>query len=96
MEWITNVELAVIIGILLNVMFALAKSDDPNDTPIPPQPVEYTPVVQPKPQEQAVVVLKGQSVYARLRPDHPDLQEYRDTPGFFLVHPDGSVEPGVQ
>ncbi len=27
---------------------------------------------------------------------HHDLEEYRNTPGFFLVYPDGTVEAGKQ
>lgn len=96
MEWITNVELAVICGILLNIWFSLDKSSDPDDTPIPPEPVEYTILTPAKPADSRITVLKGNQVYARLSPDHPDLKEYRDTPGFYLVHPDGSVEPGNQ
>lgn len=58
----------------------------------------YQPPVE-TPQGQTVrpvTILKGHRVYCQRPIDHPDVQKFLDTPGYYVRMPDGKVDPGVQ
>jgi hypothetical protein len=43
-----------------------------------------------------VTILKGHRVYCQRPPEHPDVQKFLDTPGFYVRMPDGKIDPGKQ
>lgn len=64
-------------------------------------------VVAPSVQPESRATTQGNNVsvrrgsvdgfeHASLPSNHHDLEEYRNTPGFFLVYPNGEVEAGKQ
>lgn len=87
MEWLTNLELLAIIFLLLRYQ--------PKPEPPPEETVQVEPPTAPTQARVRVFCADGSSI-AWLRPDHPDLKVYRDAPGYWLEHPDGTIEAGRQ
>lgn len=96
MEWLTNLELLAIIVLL----WTMRPTDEPEPEPPPvPEPV---PIAAPPPavQNRVRVLLRpgtgAESLVCHLPAGHPDLNAYLDTPGYYLEHPDGTIEAGRQ
>jgi hypothetical protein len=95
MEWLTNLELLAIIVLLLQMRLV----DEPEPEPPPaPDPLPLSVPAAPTPTKIKVLqqTPHAELLICSLPAGHPDLQTYRDTPGYFLQHPDGTIEAGVQ
>lgn len=100
---IEQIELAVVIALLIRI--ALKKDYYVPEKPEPmepqmmarflgtPTPLQESAHVH---NEDCIQILKGNLKYCERPSGHPDLKEFLDTPGFYLKHPDGTIEEGIQ
>jgi len=68
-------------------------------TPLDPPPLTPPargPAPVPAVAPDAVVILKDGKRYCERDAQSHDIQEFLDTPGFFIQHPDGRIEAGKQ